>query len=51
MNLNPLTEKAKIRADEYRLQHIRRDLEAIVKTTPCPSLRKIASNAKKEIRI
>lgn len=51
MNLNPITEAAKIRADHYRLEHIKQQLDAIAKTCPCPQIKRIATNAKKEITL
>lgn len=50
-DLNAATQEAKIRADEHRLKKIKQDLHTLALTTPSPKLKRIANNAKKEIRL
>jgi hypothetical protein len=41
----------KIRADQHRLKAISDQLANIANTTPSPELKRIATNAQKEIRL
>lgn len=50
-NRNSPEEKAKILADSHRLKAIKQQLHMFAQQTPDPTLKRIALNAKKEIRL